>query len=87
MNFSLNLGSPREFEQGQSRSFGDIVAMRISVEQVAPRSGRVINHQTLQFNQNANSSTTTLEKLVVGREYDFIVEALDNMSVLIFKGN
>ena len=55
--------------------------MRISVERVAPRSGRVINHQTLQFNQNANSSTTTLEKVVVGKEYDFIVEALDNMSL------
>ena len=88
LSFSLKFGeSQRNSNRVSPGSFGDIVAMRISVEQVAPRSGRVINHQTLQFNQNANSSTTTLEKLVVGREYDFIVEALDNMSLLIFKGN
>ena len=60
LNFSLKFGeSNRNSNRVSPGSFGDIVAMRISVEQVAPRSGRVINHQTLQFNQNANSSTTT----------------------------
>ena len=79
--------SQRNLNRTSPGSFGDIVAMRVSVDQVVPRSGTVINHKALQFNQNANSSSTTLEKLVVGREYNFIIEALDNMSMLIFKGN